>query len=82
MPLNVLGPFIAHHQEAARVCVTNGFCFPTKSSVGGPGWEGISFPSRPVDRRLGRKTNTICHIYLMMDYKLAQNMQRHGNSIK
>jgi hypothetical protein len=24
LPLHVLGPFVAHHQEVARVCVENG----------------------------------------------------------
>jgi hypothetical protein len=40
-----LGPFVANHQEAACVYVTNGICFSSKQSVGGLGWKGTSHPS-------------------------------------
>jgi hypothetical protein len=35
--LYVSGPFVAHHQEATSVYVTNGVWFSSKSFVEGPG---------------------------------------------
>jgi hypothetical protein len=37
MPLLVLGPFLAHHQEVVSVSLANGICFPSKWSVGRTG---------------------------------------------
>jgi hypothetical protein len=45
MPLNVSGPFVAHHQEVASVCVASDICFSSKSTVGRPGQVRTGLPT-------------------------------------
>jgi hypothetical protein len=48
-PLHVSGPFVAHHQEVASVCVANGIYFSSKWSVGGGGWKVPLHPRPPTN---------------------------------